>query len=32
MWNLSAERFSAVIRDDHARWVKVVTTANISTE
>jgi len=32
MWNLSAERLATVIRDDHARWAKVVTTANISTE
>lgn len=32
MWNLSAERLAAVIRDDHARWARVVTTANISTE
>lgn len=32
MWNLTAERLGAVIRDDHARWAKVVATANISTE
>ena len=32
MWNLSAERLSAVFRDDHARWAGLITKAHVRTE
>ena len=32
LWDLPAERISAVIRDDYARWEKVVKTPGFSAE